>query len=142
MTRDPVPTQTQPPPTPLQLIHQIHQAGATLALTPDRQSLALDAPAGFITPEIRAALKLHKLALLALLRGDPIVARLPRELEELVRQAEVGAVQRSPEGVGDANRYVISWAASWALQGDREHVLERLWDVWKANHPEEGAKAA
>jgi len=133
-------TPTSTPLTPHQLLHQLHTAGATLALTPDG-NLTLDAPTGTLTPDIRAALNLHKLALVTLLRGDPTIPRLPHELETLVRQAQVGAVQRSPEGVGDANRYVIGWAASYAL-GDRQHVLERLWDVWRANQPEAGEKAA
>lgn len=134
-------TTTTTPLTPHQLLHQLHTAGATLDLTPDGH-LTLDAPTGTITPDIRAALQLHKLALVALLRGDPIIPRLPRELEALVRQAQNGQVERKPEGVADVNRYVLAWAAAWALQGDREHVLERLWDVWRANHPEEGSKAA
>jgi len=119
--------------TPLELLNRLHTAGATLALTTDGH-LTLDAPAGTITPDVRAALQLHKLALVALLRGDPIIPRLPRELEALVRQAQNGQVERKPEGVADVNRYVLAWAAAWALQGDREHVLERLWDVWRENN--------
>jgi len=136
MNHEPTPTPTAPLPNPLDLIHQLDTAGATLTLTEDSQHLQLDAPPNSLTPEIRAALKLHKLSLLALLRGDPIIPRLPRELETLIRQAQVGGLQAGPEGVGNWDRYVMSWAASYAL-GDREHVLEVLWSVWKLNHPEE-----
>lgn len=128
---------TSPPLTPYELLKKLDQAGARLELTTDREHLTVDAPAGTITPDIRAALMLHKLSLVALLRGDAIIPRLPVELEAMVRQAQLGQIQRSPEGVGDANRYVTSWASSWALQGDRDHVLERLWDVWHVNHPGE-----
>jgi len=135
--------QTPPAPlTPHQILNHLHATGATLDLTTDGHHLKLEAPTTLLTPELRAGLKLHKLALVALLRGDPIIPRLPSELEMLVRQAQNGQVERKPEGVADVNRYVLAWAAAWALQGDREHVLERLWDVWRANHPEEVAKAA
>jgi len=138
---NPTETTTTTPLTPHQLLNRLHAAGARLDLTADGH-LTLDAPTGTLTPELRAGLKLHKLALVALLRGDPIIPRLPRELEALVRQAQNGQVERKPEGVADVNRYVLAWAAAWALQGDREHVLQRLWDVWRANHPEEAEQAA
>lgn len=144
-THPPTPTTTNSPPDPINLIHQLHNTNATLALTPDGQHLKLDAPTGTITPEIRAALALHKLALIALLRGDPIIPRLPWELQNLVKQASTGIPLEGPEGVGDVGRYVLSYAASYAI-GDRENVLEHLWGVWRANHPGEemptGAKAA
>jgi hypothetical protein len=78
------------------LLRELRELGATVAARGDR--LAVDAPAGAVTPDLRADLTAHKGALLALLARERLIAD-PR-----------------PDLAGDSAR----WARLLALAYDRD----------------------
>ena len=59
---------TASPPTAAKMLADLRRAGVVLTANGDR--LAFDAPAGAMTPAVRAMLKARKPELLAVLRGD------------------------------------------------------------------------
>ena len=81
-------------------------------------------------------LRTHKAELLRDLTAANTLARLPWQLEALLRAASSDLLPKDPlmlpSGlVPDMNRYALAWAASY-LVGDRQEALSRLWQVRRA----------
>lgn len=87
-----------------------------------------------VSDEVRRVLKAKQDDLLRHLVMQEAIARLPWQLDRLVRAAGAAQLKITIRGVNDVNAYVLAWAASYLIS-DQQEALKRLWavhEVWRS----------
>jgi hypothetical protein len=111
------------------LIEKLERKGVTLE---PKLTFKTTAP---LDAETLTLLQAHKFELLKDLTAPGCMARLPWQLESLLRAASSGVLPTGtvnlPEGlVTDLSTYTLAWGCAY-LTGDRDEALRRLWAVYR-----------